>query len=98
METRHSPEPWEVIVMGGRVLYVEATSGVHVAEWDVPHSDAEHYANARLIAAAPDLLEACKALDHCGLWGMIANHWGRAKSDKLRKPLQAAIRKAEGGH
>ncbi len=52
-------------------------------------SDAAAIDLARLIAAAPALLEACKAVNKCGNGGAKLS---RAASDKVR----AAIREAEG--
>lgn len=52
-------------------------------------------ANARLIAAAPDLLQACRALYHA----MLSYKHGNASpelSDEVAKIAEAAIRKAEG--
>lgn len=57
METKHTPGPW---------LYNDTTAQVHpphsatIAE--VCNHDLNREANARLIAAAPELLEACVAM------------------------------------
>lgn len=64
MSTKHTPGPW----------YYQATAGNHdyiiwpesASERDVALVRGEHLANARLIAAAPDLLEAV-----CGLMEAI---------------------------
>ena len=67
----------------------------------VGHIDAsvknESEANARLIAAAPDLLATCKTMD-----SLMASRWwlDEKKStidwQKFRNELQQAIKKAEG--
>lgn len=61
-QARHTPGPWN----DGRDVYL---SGCHGANLNLgfinTHDDdlrAQAEANARLIAAAPDLLEACRAL------------------------------------
>ena len=60
---KHTPGPWEVC--GGH--FVCSASGVLTASADSAESNAgldvlEGFANARLIAAAPELLDACRAL------------------------------------
>lgn len=72
----HTPGPWEHFgpgnpqVYGGdpkrRVCVLDRLTGADMAE---------DYANARLIAAAPDLLAALKALHHqCDYMGAPADH------------------------
>jgi len=71
--------------------------GTGVSIYDAPLTN-ETEANARLIAAAPDLLEACKAIV---AWG---DRWcyrdlsqpQNAKTDGPWEQLGAAIAKAEG--
>lgn len=57
METKHTPGPWAKF---GSVIRSLAGSDRKVA--DVRIIDAEGQANAKLIAAAPDLLEALEDL------------------------------------
>ena len=66
-------------------------------------SDSDILANARLIAAAPDLLAALEAVladfDHPGLRGLIHTHWGAEKELSMRQSIataRAAIAKAKG--
>ena len=68
---------------------VLARSGVRIANtWSSAISSKEYEANARLIAASPDLLEACKiALD-----AIERSHW----HEITRAAIYAAIKKAEG--
>ena len=62
--TRHTPAPWEVCDDDLNVFAPETdTSITNVGHFTAPDS-LEGEANARLIAAAPDLLEALRAL--CG--------------------------------
>lgn len=74
----------------------------HIVEADAPHmricfmahsdghSPDEDWANARLIAAAPDLLEACKEF-------VRKVECGEARSTKSYNQMKAAISKATGG-
>ncbi len=90
MNTKHTPGPWKYIAWHGQ-------HGVHDAmDNDVCETfgeDAE--ANARLIAAAPELLEALEeivegAIKHQGSSDMrvtaYAMHMVRAAIDKATKP------------
>lgn len=74
METKHSPSPWSlqdwaahdqhgaIEVCGSQV--VDANGHMISAATVEGASEAEE-ANARLIAAAPDMLEALRELDEC---------------------------------
>lgn len=77
-DTKHTPGPWEVkygVSQSdfGFVVH-EPTGGIVCGHVDYTMGDCVelHKANARLIAAAPELLEACKKavhrdrLDQCG--------------------------------
>jgi hypothetical protein len=60
MSTKHTPGPWEVRNEGSSrwIDIVQANTG---EPWPLPFAACKHFdqeANARLIAAAPDLLEA----------------------------------------
>ena len=55
MEAKHTPGPW---LRMGRSIGVGA--GEIATVWELP--DGRAIANARLIAAAPGLLEACRAM------------------------------------
>jgi hypothetical protein len=58
---KHTPGPWEVGGAFSNKTYVVAGEGC-IARCDDGEEGYDHLANARLIAAAPDLLEALKAL------------------------------------
>lgn len=82
--SKHTPGPWKVDSHGEAVL---GRDGTMVADCCIMSSRRQTpmcRANATLIAAAPDLLEACKNM----LW----------HEDKYaaRKQAEAAIAKAEG--
>ena len=62
------------------------------------YADETAPANAALIAAAPDLLEALEGLfEHCA---MVHKHWGdgsnQREADTAIKQAQAALAKARG--
>ncbi len=96
MTGKHTPGPWEVFIddSGGKwtgwPLSIDATSitdktvvrtgGQFPYKWDAKTSQTEAIANARLIAAAPDLLEALMdAVDawetHCESGDMMQGDW-----------------------
>ena len=93
--SKHTPGPWAASSASSVVgALVGASATYHVAAVMPQLDKAEVEANARLIAAAPELLEACKAVEE---W------WLReGKHEFLGAPagifmLRAAIQKAEGG-
>ena len=85
---------------------VQSVSGPMVCRLDFGYGHKNDEANARLIAAAPDLLEACKlALDLFAKGHAIDSFdWGRSilKAENIRElnetpgKLRLAIEKAEG--
>jgi len=90
--TKHTPGPWSASPS-------PTSDGLyHVYKADgnfLTLEDAEHEANARLIAAAPDLLEALESLYH------TANSIGEDTCDPVAfagalEDARAAIRKAKG--
>ena len=89
---KHTPGPWKL--NGG--IWAGAD---HICGWplrsDVGHEAAE--ANGRLIAAAPDLLEAAKAFDEAVDLASEAGHY--INDPRLRAAVRLAreaIEKAEG--
>lgn len=85
--SKHTPGPWELEIITS--AYVTACDGTHIA--DVHHGStatakAEGSANARLIAAAPELLEALEFV----IRGVPDTWEGVQKA-------RAAIAKATGG-
>ena len=111
---KHTPGPWLIAEPklvgpqqeGDRLIHTNG--GLHIAEviqYQGPNdNDGEGIdANASLIAAAPDLLEAAKAVVVDAAWpiGMgelqtLANTLVNVRGDKVRQ-LEAIIAKAEGG-
>jgi hypothetical protein len=97
-KTKHTPGPWQWYRYGkskNSPVKVETAEKV-VAEiiWCGHGNHATRIANARLIAAAPDLLEALRAvLRDCNLREL--GHGGRM--DQAIAASRAAIAKADGG-
>jgi hypothetical protein len=102
----HTPGPWRAVKQNVESFYVIYAGKIQVADLygitgerdeegqDEFISNDESAANARLIAAAPDLLEACEtALADCQLLEKI---YRTEKDYKLMALLSAAIKKAKG--
>ena len=82
MTAKHTPGPW--ITNGRAIEQAETTERKEtlvIAYAEDEHNE-DHVANARLIASAPDLLEALKA---------IANHARRAIELGDKSPALASI-------
>lgn len=63
MQTHYTPGPWEVadITKNGDLTLILGKRGdAHITHWPSPIPIEERRANAQLIAAAPDLVEALK--------------------------------------
>ena len=85
----HTPGPWYVAELCANRIKVESHQDGYVAE--VWRYGADGDANARLISAAPELLEALKGLlSHLESWKILET----ADGDIAR--TRAAIAKAEG--
>ena len=99
---KHTKGPWSIQASGlydisYKVTYYDTKEGftcpianIHILREDLYYKKA--LANARLIAAAPDLLEAAKALTS----GMYAGHVPERKYKQV-VALRKAISKATGG-
>lgn len=102
MDCKHTPGPWVVSAksrttikqadfLGETNVLVASASG-HPNSGLFP-TDEEAIHNAHLIAAAPDLLDACRVmLDHVG----YASCESSVQRQGLQKMLRAAIAKATG--
>jgi len=89
METKHTPGPWEVVINGFNYEAVISSDGSYLtysAGEQKPSPERE--ANARLISAAPDLLEALNSV-------LAGTGWRHIEPDALKAAL-AAINKATG--
>jgi hypothetical protein len=92
--TEHTPGPW--IICGdnkdligaddGKMMIVQLLTYHVVPEWE--RSKKENLANARLIAAAPELLDALRSLVNCPDYANTRTHEMTA--------ARLAISKAEG--
>lgn len=88
MKTQHTPGPW-IIESGVGFYSIICRDGGKYDGATIAHEVCNGEANANLIAAAPDLLEACKLAE--------ANLAPAYSSDHLvMKSLRVAIAKAEG--
>jgi hypothetical protein len=95
--------PWVAEGAGGGYLYVSANYGefvtiakIPVPIHSIPYPLAEAEANARLIAAAPDLLEALQAvLNDCHDLDMVPSN-ERGRDIGAFDMAVAALAKAEG--
>jgi hypothetical protein len=85
----HTPGPWRVINDDAGTEIVGAM-GSSIARWDFALMD-EADANARLIAAGPDLLEAAKLAT-----ATVEAAGGQHVFKEMYAALQVAIAKAEG--
>ncbi len=90
--SKHTPGPWKHTYMP-RLSVIHGPNGEHVADTGAWRDDEhpEMRANAHLIAAAPDLLEALEVLIANAEVNYDARQWldGKAKA-------RAAIAKAKG--
>lgn len=103
MSAKHTRGPWEIKpeefdrnydrIRGGRLGCRYKIANVCLPEFQNPDSQEieESRANARLIAAAPDLLEALKITRDRLIF------LGLSKHSEAVKTCDAAIAKAEGG-
>lgn len=89
---QHTPGPWKHTGGFDRYEEIYSANGVNVAQM---HSInfAQRKADARLIAAAPELLEALRVM----VGFAESDDFDGAPSLAALRNAQAAIRKAEGG-
>jgi len=97
MSAKHTPEPWRIVYARPGFdrdfgVKVDGCIGVVVAEGDVRVEEA--HANARLIAAAPDLLAALRDVEAHHV--EINKRAGRAEADSWTLTVvRAAIAKVQ---
>ena len=105
MTQRHTPGPWRVVNVNGHTVIVIAKPGTilqyEIANFHNFSTSIEQEANARLGAAAPELLEASGlALNQLSYALQSASFEGDPVAlgsiSSAMKKLRAAIAKAEG--
>lgn len=104
MAEQHTPAPWHVLtrnsggiyVFGVTALYPPGPRAVVADVRNLDHDQGSPEANAHLIQAAPDLLEACqRGADYLKLAGYDTDSLGACEHEILPM-LHNAIRKAYG--
>ncbi len=99
MNAKHTPGPW-IVSDSSEGLCITMEHGVRIAElYGVPSGRAPETpeANARLIAAAPELLEALRLMlipvdalgNHGGEWGYSSRHAQAARAAILKATGEA---------
>lgn len=98
MSAKHTPLPWEIeVINGGKDILINSKKR-HIAKiiWYGMEKDEFDDANARLIAAAPELLEVLKkAIDNLDFGGEPKTAIGHAIR-KFQEEAKQAIAHAEG--
>ena len=88
--TKHTPGPWTIIRFHAMADHLMGADHCRIALLDDAHHDEEIAAqNARLIAAAPDLLEACDVAAH-----ELARHIRSGALGGTWKGVEARLRHA----
>jgi hypothetical protein len=104
MTTKHTPGPWTITRKHTPPIFDRGciAIGPDIAAIQVPELDTASEANARLIAAAPDLLAALARavayLDANRPKGKISDIFSKLNEHEndVLKPARAAIAKAKG--
>jgi hypothetical protein len=94
----HTPGPWEVSTKRGLNITAKTRGGADfalAAVWTTLTGEAAD-ANARLIAAAPDLLAACEAALPAIRWGLAHQGGNYSQYEAVEQVIVAAIAKARG--
>jgi hypothetical protein len=88
----HTPGPWETGNGAGEVVLAAKRNGARqrIATFYIANDSAESFANASLVAAAPELLAALKAVQ-----SQCAGHCDEF-SGNVWRIADAAIARAEG--
>ena len=90
--SKHTPGPWQYAFEGGTVAFITEADGTTVCKLSTLENSTAHSrlaANARLIAAAPALLEALYAIKLCEFNSMSSRH-------EMLRLAQQAIERAVG--
>ena len=93
---KHTPGPWRVVDSWNDYM-VESQNGEEIIWQDGPHNTPTiNEANARLIAAAPDLLEALEHMLHRAHPAYVDDDFMQEKLITAIEIARAAIAKAKG--
>lgn len=100
-KTKHTPGPWNLSSIGDGRTYVEASNETadDIACLLMDHDQRQNAANARLIVAAPDLLDFTRRFESSAGFFIAAlptNHGVAKDLIALRELARAAIAKAKG--
>jgi hypothetical protein len=100
MKNQHTPGPWALLDReeNSRTL-THITNGAHiVCTLGTTRTDGSpnHSANAHLIAAAPDLLDALEQAYNAIAWDIPSGSFSDQEEEDLLETIRAAISKAEG--
>jgi hypothetical protein len=95
---KHTPGPWIIYKAADGDSWIGTEAGDdRIATLGGNMSPKEEEGNANVLAAAPELLEACEDVLHqIGTDSDLENITGAAKYKTLEVKLRAAIAKAEG--
>ena len=88
--SKHTPGPWQYAFEGGTVAFIVEADGTTVAKLSTTENSTAHSrlpANARLIAAAPEMLEALQHIMLCEFNSMSSRQ-------EMVRLARAAIAKA----
>jgi hypothetical protein len=95
-KSKHTPGPWSIGQSGSKIVNPRSTfTAIHSGGASVclvVEGNGRAGDNSRLIAAAPDLLAACKAMAAIDIYGKAMPKGFMAALDQI----EAAIAKAEG--
>lgn len=101
MSAKHTAGPWRAAKGGGGTMSILRVQGDELVAY-IPHGwpKAQREANARLIAAAPDLLAALidlrdDCVEYCRI-NNLSNDDGKPGSNHAMRRAAEAIAKAEG--
>lgn len=92
-EAKHTPGPWYVVVGKSRMVCAPQTTNKPIAVCNFDNGQAEK-ANASLIAAAPDLLEALEKMVGEYPYNPPCKNW--EDKAEAHTTARAAIAKAKG--
>ena len=96
MMKKHTPGTWYYTASDEDGLVYGANDTLILPHLILGRTPAEQHANARLIAAAPDLLAACEAVMEA-LENMTTDNFSRGADKPCRDMMAAAIKKAIDG-